>query len=423
MAEIRAFHALRYAPPTDLAQVTCPPYDVLSPAARRALLDRSPHATAHLILPEGDGDTRYPHAAALLDTWLREQVLVEDTTPGLYVTRTEFSQPGSDTRSHRLGLMALLRLHEYADRVVLPHEHTLTGPKADRRKLLEATQANIESIMALVDDETGAVYAALSRATTGEPLAHFAGDDGQTHTLYKIDDPAQIAELTALLAPAPVYIADGHHRYETSVAHARDLGALGTDRPEAFLLATVSTFSDPGLVVFPTHRLIRNTPPQLLHSLFVQMAHLWEVHKTDLADLEGRLRVGIGNQPVFGLVLSEKEVYQITARAPDALQSSLPADLPPCLRELDVVTLQFLVLEQAFGLPADETATTDRLAYTRDADEAYALVQSGAFDAALLLPYPDAACVREVSLAGEVMPQKSTFFYPKLLSGLVMRKF
>jgi uncharacterized protein (DUF1015 family) len=424
MAEIRAFEALRYAEDVDLAAATCPPYDVLSSAERQRLFDRSPHATVRLILPEGDGDTKYTNAADLLKAWRAEGVLRTDPTPALYVTRTEFSEPGMEEIRHaRLGLIALLRLHEYADRVVLPHERTLTGPKADRLNLLRATQANVESIMTLVDDEDSALYREMEAATKNAPLADFTGDDNQRHTLYAITDPDAIARITALVAPKHIYIADGHHRYETSVNYARETGALGTDAPEAFLLATICSHADPGLVVLPTHRLIKGTPSDAKASLFQHLERIFDVQTVDRADLEGRLALHIENQPVFGMILPSGTVYQLTLRDLSAIEPFLPAEIPAPLRSLEPVLLQHLILAPAFALPADQVATTDRLAYTRDVNEAIQRVESGEFDAAFLLGRPAVTAVRDASLADAVMPQKSTFFYPKLLSGLVLRSF
>ena len=229
MADIRAFSALRYAEGTDLAQVTCPPYDVLSPTERQALQNRSPHAAARLILPNGEGDERYTNAANLLTEWQNAGILRHDDTPALYVTRTNFTEPGSTMRRSRLGLICLLRLYEYADRVVLPHEKTLSKPKEDRLKLLRATQANIESIMALADDESEAMYSLLAQVAAGTPLSTFHGDDDQEHTLFRVNDETLTQAIIAHMENASVYIADGHHRYETSVAHARETETLGTD--------------------------------------------------------------------------------------------------------------------------------------------------------------------------------------------------
>ncbi len=423
MAQIRPFAAVRYAQNLDLAAVTCPPYDVLSDAERRALIDRSPYATVRLILPEGEGDAKYRTAAELWALWQREGVLREDPAPGLYVTRTEFAEPGAPgLRRHRLGLVCLLRLHEYADRVVLPHERTLSRPKEDRMNLLRATGANFESIMVLVEDEQKDFYHRLEAATQAAPLADFTGDDAQRHTLWRVDDPADAERLASLVAPEPVYIADGHHRYETSVAFARETGALGADRPDAFLLTTLLSFADPGLALLPTHRLVRGTPPDRLASLFRHLEEHFDVQEVGMDDVLSRLRLAVQNQPAFGLVLRSGTVYQVTARDASALDAALPQDLPPSLRRLDVVILQHLVLDQVLGIPAAEVATTDRLAYTRSAEDAVRGVEQGDFDVALLLGRPPVGAVRDVSLAGEVMPQKSTFFYPKLLSGLVMRR-
>lgn len=426
MPEIRPFAAVRYAENADLAAVTCPPYDVLSPEERRALYERSPHAAVRLILPEGEGEAKYENAAGLWQEWRQSGVLRQDAAPGLYVTRTEFDEPGasgsSPRRAHRLGLICLLRLHPYADGAVRPHERTLSRPKEDRLSLLRATHAHFESIMTLVEDEDRAFHQALEAATALPPLADFTGDDGQRHTLYKIENAENVGSVAGFLRARPVYIADGHHRYETSVAYAEETGALGTDRPEAFVLATICSFADPGLFLLPTHRLVRGTSEETLTSLFrhLEEAH-FDVHEADLADLEGRLRIAVANQFVCGLALPTGTVYKVAARDASRLDAALPGGLAPALRRLDVAILQHLLLDRVLGIPAAEVATTDRLAYTRDAEEAIRRVRDGEFDLALLLGRTPVEAVREVSDAGEVMPQKSTFFFPKLLSGLVLR--
>jgi len=425
MPEIRPFAALRYAPDYDLSRVTCPPYDVLSPDERRALAERSPVAAARLILPDGDGDAKYENAAALLQTWQGDGTLVRDAAPGFYVTRTVFDEPGTRAvRKTRLGLVCLLRLSEYADGDVLPHERTLSAPKEDRVKLLRATRANVESILCLARDDNGELQELLEAVAANEtPLCDFAGDENEHHTLWRVGDAAVTARLGELAGANPVYIADGHHRYETSVAYAKECGALGTDRAEAFLLATLVSTSDPGLELLPTHRLVKDTPPALLHSLFRHLEPLFDIREVANDDFEGRLRLAVENQPVFGLALASGTVFQMTPRDFGALLDALPADVPLALRPLDVVLLQHLVLDAAFGIAAGETATTNRLAYTRDMGDALKLVHDGVYDAALLMCRTPVAAMLAVSDARQTMPQKSTFFYPKLASGLVFRTF
>lgn len=423
MAEIRPFRAMRYRSDLDPAQVTCPPYDVLSAQERAALAARSPYAAVRVILPEGDSNTRYKNAATLLQEWIASDVLQEEETPGLYVTRTEFTEPGTESlRLARLGLVSLLRLHEYGDKVVLPHERTLTGPKEDRLEMQRATKANVESIFSLVDDPDSALYTLLETAAAADPLIDFTGDDNQRHTLWKIVDPEIIASIVKVVAPQPIFIADGHHRYETAVAYAQETDALGTDRPEAFLLNTLTSLADPGLSVLPTHRLVRGIPVDVQHTIMERLAPCFDLLLSNEDDVESRLRLAVENQPVFGLVLPSGEINRMTARDASVLAADLPADLPPALRGLEAVLLQYLVLDKALGIPADEVAKTDRIAYTRDANEAIHKVRDGAFDMAFLLGRPSVTAIRDVALAGEVMPQKSTFFYPKLLSGLLMRR-
>lgn len=426
MADVRAFPALRYNDSVDLAAVTCPPYDVLSATERRALFERSPYAAVRAILPDGEPDpasanSRYTNAANLLSEWQKNGVLVQDSQPALYVTQTEFVEPGATLPSIRYGLVGALRLHEYKDGVVLPHEKTLDKPKKDRLNLLRATRANVESILCLADDDDGTLLQALMRAAKNPSIASFIDEMGHKHTLHTVTDE-EAARMSALLEPRRIYIADGHHRYETSLAYAREQNALGSDRPEAFLLATIVSAFDPGLSVLPTHRLVKGTPADALNSIFAHLEPVFDILEVDVADIESRLRVAFVNQPVLGMVLPSGTVYQLTLRNLAALPNLLPASVVPALHQLEPVILQYLILGPAFGLRPEEIATTDRLAYTRDTQEAVRLVHyEGEFDAAFLLGRPAPTAVRDVSLAGEVMPQKSTFYYPKLVSGLIMR--
>ena len=423
MAEIRPFPALRYAPDVALDSVTCPPYDVLSPQERALLFLRSPYATAHLILPEGEGDGRYARAASLLKDLRTQGILRLDPEPALYVTRTAFVEPGTGDRKQRFGLVCLLRLHEYADRVVLPHERTLTGPKEDRLKLIRATEGNLESIMLVAEDEDRTLQSALTGATRTEAIASFDSDDNQHHTLYRISDPAVVAAVTENLADKEVFIADGHHRYETSLAVAKERGVLGTDAPEAFLLVTISSLADPGLVVLPTHRLVRFAAPEQRERLRQTLERYFTVTPVGEEALQEPLRTTADARGEFSLLMVLPDgLYRLRTEGA-ALQAGLPDGTPPSVGRLDVTRLLHLILKPAFGIGPDDVATTDRLAYTRGAEEAVAKVRGGEFDAAFLLSRPTVEGMLDVSRADEVMPQKSTFFYPKLLSGLVMRVF
>jgi uncharacterized protein (DUF1015 family) len=184
----------------------------------------------------------------------------------------------------------------------------------------------------------------------------------------------------------------------------------------------VTSLADPGLSVLPTHRLVKGIPADVQHTIFHKLDPYFDLRLSEVGDVESRLRLAVENQPVFGLVLPSGEINQMTARDASALASVLPRDLPPSLRGLEAVLLQYLVLDKALGIPADEVAKTDRISYTRDAREAIKRVREGEFDLGFLLGRPSVTAIRDVALAGEVMPQKSTFFYPKLLSGLLMRR-
>jgi uncharacterized protein (DUF1015 family) len=218
--------------------------------------------------------------------------------------------------------------------------------------------------------------------------------------------------LAARVAPPPLYIADGHHRYETSVAYADQLGRLGSDAPEAFLLATILSSADPGVALLPTHRLVKNVPADRLTSLFRHLGELFDVHEVDLADLEGRLRHPLPGQPTFGIALASGTVYQVCVRDRPTVEAALPDGLAPSLRHLDVTLAQHLILDRTLGLPASETATTDRLAYTRDAREAVKRVHDGEFDAAVLLGNTPARLFSTCPTRTRSCRKKARFFIP-----------
>ena len=366
MADVRAFRALRYA--EELGPVVAPPYDVLTEDQVAELRSRSPHSVVWLTRPGGD----YEGAARLLQEWTADGVLVRDDEPAMYLHRTEF-----DGRV-RLDVMAVLRLVPYAERVVLPHELTHRGPKEDRLALLRATGTCLEPLWFLA----AGLRPLLDAAPAGEERSFtFAGE---RHLLRRVSDPSWVSRIGDLLAAQPVLIADGHHRYETTLAYAQEVGGDGAAAAR-FTLALLTDLADPGLVILPTHRLLRSgvavTGGEPAGSL-----------EETLQALPGQMAVGTYRAGRFQVLPLEGEV--------------------------PVVELHRQVIDNVLGRRSAE----EQLAYTRDAEEAVRWVDSGAGVAAFFLAAPDLAAVMKVAREGRTMPQKTTYFHPKPPSGMVMHR-
>ncbi len=396
MAVISPFRAVRYdaARVGRLADVIAPPYDVISPAEQAALYERSPYNVVRLILARET--PRADAAAAALREWVGARVLVRDAAPALYVYRQTFRVAGVGERT-REGVLCRLRLEDFASGVVRPHERTFPGPKADRLALLRATGAYLSPIFGLHAGGAAPMRDVFAGATAAAPLEDVFDPGGERHRVWRIDDGATIARVAAALAPESILIADGHHRYETALGF-RDEGGP----PD--VLAYLADMHDPGLVILPTHRLVRGPLP------------------IDAAMLEARLRerftvvaMPAGTPRAAGEIDCILPDRRLRLRALPGARALVDA-VPPPLRVLDVMLFQRAILEPILGIG------THGLAFTHDDAEAIAAVQREAAAAFLVNP-PSIDEVRAVCLAGEVMPEKSTYFYPKLADGLVFDLF
>ncbi len=396
MAVVTPLAGVRYDPARvgALRDVIAPPYDVISSAEQTALYARSPYNVVRLVLAR-DAD-RGAAAAATLRAWMENGVLRQDGAPALYPYTQTFALSDGAVRT-RAGVICRLRLEDFASGVVRPHERTLPGPKADRLAVLRATGAHLSPIFGLCA-RAGATLAELVGAAAGAPpVIDVTEDGGNVHRLWRVTDPAAIARVQAALTPETVIIADGHHRYETALAYRDERGGAGGS---ASVLAFLCHTEQEGLVILPTHRLVRG-PLGL-----------------DAAALAARLAENFTLEPVpAGRPRAAGEIDCLLAdrrlrlRARPAATAHL-AHLPPALRALDVALLHGAILDPL-------RVSVDALEFTHDDAEAARVVASGRAAAAFCLNPPSLAEVRAVCMAGELMPEKSTYFYPKLASGLV----
>jgi uncharacterized protein (DUF1015 family) len=427
MADIAPFRGLRYdySRVTDAASLLAPPYDVVSEAERAALEARDPHNVIRLELPRGDGDAKYEHARQLLDAWMAEGILRLDERPALYVYEQQFQFPAGGPTYARRGFFCRLRLEPFAARVVLPHENTLAAPKEDRRKLMRATLTHLSPVFGHYRDPDGVTAAPLASVDGTAPALDGTTADGCRHRLWPVTEAATIAALVRALGGKQVMIADGHHRYETMLALRDEVRPAGTapggaaaDWGSVFLARA----EDPGLLVLPTHRLIRNLPGFDIDALRARAAAAFEItldDQTDAAGIEKRL-VDLGRRRVTFAVRAHGTAATVwLGLRPDADLSSLG---PPALRGLDVSVLHGLVLGPMLGIDAAAMARQSFLGYTHDTVEALGEVAAGSAQAAFLMNATPVDQVLSACEAGFVLPQKSTYFQPKLGTGLVMHR-
>jgi len=402
------FRGERYAP-TNVSPVLAPPYDVIASEDRRRYAARDPHNIVHLILPEApEGEDRYARAAALLQAWRRDGVLRRDPADAVYVVAQGFALPTGERRT-RLGMFAGVAAEPFAAGRVRPHERTHAAPKADRLALLGATRTSLESILLLAPDPDRALEQALSRVAAA-PADVRAELDGVDIRLWVVTDAAA-QQLAALASRAPLYIADGHHRYETAVAYART-------HPEADrVLALVVPATDPGLTILPTHRIIFGASPDPA-KLTVAWRQFFDVGRVaPCADRIERL-AELGRERTACLVAFPGEYDLSLVLKPDAMLEAV-AELgkTPAVRALDIARVEALVVRAILG----SGTTTPALGYSADPHAAFAAVRGGGAAAAVFVNPTRVEQVFAVADSGGVMPPKSTYFVPKVPSGLVLR--
>jgi len=424
VADIAPFRGVRYTPQAGpLEQLVAPPYDIISPAEQQDLLDRSPHNVVRLILnperPQDDEeDNRYTRAAACLRQWLAEGVLAPDPEPALYVYDQEFAVKGRACL--RRGLLSVVKLEELGKGAIYPHENTLAGPKADRLKLMSACEANLSAVFSVFPDDDGRIAAALSDAASqaaGDGSPRVEAPDG-VHTLRPIAGAGDIQRIQALMAPKPLFIADGHHRYETAWAYRERLIRERGDAGAAdYVLMLHVPMSDPGLVILPTHRVLRNVPGLDKDAFANACMPFFQVE--DIPCPVGELRI---DRRQF-IVYFGCSNGCLSLRLKDDGLAITGASGSRALHLLDVSILRNLIFGKVLRLDADAFAQSDDIAYVHDSAEAQALVDSQGWTAAFMLNPTGIDEVQHIASAGERMPPKSTYFYPKLLTGLALHVF
>ena len=439
MAEIFPFRAYRYnAARVDPAKVLTQPYDKITPAMAEKYAAASPYNLIPVekgkSLPADTPENNvYTRAAKSLEEWIRAGVIVQDAAPSFYAYFQEYTVPGTNDRGVRKGFIALGRVEDYSAGVVFRHEQTLSGPKADRLELLRHTKTHTGQLFMLYSDPTGEVDALLDAAAQAAPQVEVLDEYDVVHRLWPVTDLRTIEAIQGGLEDKKLVIADGHHRYETALAYRDECraraGRIDLDAPYEKVMMSLFNTNAKGLTILPTHRVVTGVPGFSFDQFRAALAGTFEVRSYPFESVAGRSQAyekfrrdlqaaskgerGIGAYAGSG-------AFHIFALKPGADLETLLPGVSPAERQLDVVLLHRLILERGLGITPEAVKTEKNITYEREMDAAIAAVDQGRAQICFLLNPVSVETVAEMAMAGEVMPQKSTDFFPKLMSGITM---
>jgi len=439
MATIIPFRGVQFdlAKAGAIADLVCPPYDIISREQQQALYRKSPHNVIRLEYGlESPGDTetdnRYTRAAALLDEWFKTGIVKQDSQPAFYIYEMDF---GSGRKHRKLrGFICMVRIEDYDSGIVKPHETTLSGPKTDRLNLLRSCKAGFSQIYSLVSDATGKIGAILG-SVTRQPDLEVKAEDGVVHRVWTLSDTHELDTIVRDIEDKPIFIADGHHRYDTALNYRNErrksVGSFTGEEGFNFVPMFLARIEDPELVILPAHRALFNLtdfhPKRFEEDLnkFFNIERIDFTKKSEHADRKTVLdtmahRADHGH--TFGMrIRGEHSYYLLTLRNEADMDAIIP-DRSPAYRRLDVSILHHLIIDRLLGIKMETHKLGLNIEYIKEADNAVNRVADGTAEVIFLMNPTKVAEVRDVATAGERMPQKATYFYPKLLSGLVVSK-
>ncbi|MBQ9742212.1 MAG: DUF1015 domain-containing protein [Ruminococcus sp.] len=425
MAQISAFKGLRFDTDTagNIRSLCCPPYDIISEQQRLGYINENEYNIIRLELPK-EGENPYATAKDILKLWEDKGVLIREEAPALYIYEEEFTAYGK--RNSIKGLICRLKVEEFSKGVVLPHEFTLSKAKEDRLNLMKATNCNFSQIYGLYMDEEHTSLSTIDKASEGDADLQFTDDEGITHRMWIVTDERTIAKLVADFDSRKIYIADGHHRYETALNYrnwCREEGISKEGDAQDYQMIFLCDMGHPGLVVFPTHRLVRDLDSFNKEQVLAKCEKYFDIEKHTGTDNMEQLLCDMDKEgrKSFGFYTGQGEWYQLTLKDLSVMDDLLP-ELSIASRRLDVTVLHSLVLEEIFGIDKENMAQQINLTYTKFFEEAVSAVDEGKAQCSFVLNPTKVTEIRDVASEGEKMPQKSTYFYPKMITGMVMNK-
>lgn len=432
MPEIEPFRGLLYdTSKVDPNKVLAPPYDVIDDAERKSLEKRDPHNCVRLILPAGKGDSKYGKARELMDSWSADGTLIRDERPAIYRYHQKFSIKELPGRSFtRKGFIAAIRLHTFDEKQILPHERTLKGPKIDRLKLMDATRAHFSQIFTLYNDPSQRTDQMFKPAERDKPYLEATTDDGTEHRMWRVYNREVIGELQRLMSQRKLYIADGHHRYETMIALRDQLraeaGDPGYKSSVQYGTMFCANMADAGLVVLPTHRLIHGLANFDRAGMIERARPFFEISTlergaVDVEALKKELaRLG-ESRAAFAAVVPGSDHATLFALGGAADLRGAGIEGSQALVELDVNLLHEIILDRILGITKEMQEAKTHIKYIKDTQSALDLTRAGEGQVCFVMNPARLPQIRAISQAGDFMPQKSTYFYPKIASGIVFR--
>ena len=444
MAKIIPFKGILYNKEKirDMKDVVAPPYDVISPPEQEELYKRHENNVVRLILgKESDSDTpdnnRYTKAKDSFDSWQKNSILIKDAFPSIYVYSQEYHLGETEgfEKKRRLGFIALSKLENFGEGKIHPHENTLAKPKEDRLKLMQHCNANFSSIFGLFSDPSKRIDSVLKDYMRHSPLYDLVDDAGMRHTLWAIRDNKVIQIITGVMSDKQVFIADGHHRYETAINYRNEMreklpNFTGEELYNYVMMYFTNTNSE-GLSILPIHRLVSNLSNFDKKKIIKKAGEFFNIEKLSLNESDEKtvkqklfsdIKERGEKEHIFGMYLGNDEYLLLTLKDEDVLDRLITNSRHPSWKKLDVTILHTLLIEKVLGISEKNLAEQKNITYTISGDEAIKDVKAGKYQIALFLNPTKIEEVKDVAAAGEKMPQKSTFFYPKLLTGLVMNK-
>ncbi len=403
MATVKGFRGIRYNPEKieNFADVLAPPYDVINSKEQEELYNKNPYNVIRLILSKGEGDSKYEEAAQTFRSWIEDDTLTHDEEPSIYPYYQEFEENGK--KLTRKGFLAAVKIEDFSTKKILPHERTFPKHKRDRLKLNTACKANMSPVFSVYSDPEIAIEKLLDEKLKDKPIFDITNEDGVRNRLWKVSDPDTISFIGNHLEDKSLLIADGHHRYETAIEYRniqRELnGGATSDKPYEYVMMFLSNAEDEGLIINPTYRVVKNMGNLDLESFLNMLGEEFNIEKMPYKE-------GLSN-------IGYKEFTILTKDPEFVYRASLKTNKTESPNNLAVTLLH----NNVFNKIIDEESAG--ILYTKDLDEAVQLVRNGEYEIAFILPELRASDIFDVVLTGDRMPQKTTYFYPKILSGLV----
>jgi uncharacterized protein (DUF1015 family) len=436
LADIRPFHGVHYNTSLvkDLAPVICPPYDIISPQMQQELYQRNDYNFVRIELSrelpqDKNTDNRYTRAATTLKNWLEQSILKIDGKPSLYINDHHFTYQGNTYR--RRNLNCLVKLEEWNRMIVRPHEGTLSKPKVDRLNLLWALQADTSPVMALYEDREQRLSSLLHKYARGKPTLNIKSGEGKSHQVWAITDATDNGKIRDYLARQPLYIADGHHRYESALNYRRErrssFPSTAAEEPYDFVLMSLTDMDDPGLIILPAHRLVRGMPPSAIDGLKSGLKTCFSVTEvtldnTDvLSQINKLLSEDKGEVRLLVYGLKKGKLFLLTLRDFDIVRAMIPYFHSEFYEKLDVSIVDHVILEELLGLTHEMTGVF--VDYSNDAREAISRVAEQEYQLAFIVNPVKPGIIKAIADAGDRMPRKSTYFFPKVPAGLVFYRF